>query len=159
VRIFAETAAGNGVPVVGLRNAHCSDAADELRCRAASVLPLFARSLAAGTWIVTVAATAPIDASIVVKTYPPTTTPPNQTCAAPPALPNGVTTAVDLSNQEDAIADGCFPGSPDAAYDLTLTNASDVLVIARFPQNEIGAVSFDAPPCTPADVAACGTGS
>jgi hypothetical protein len=122
-------------------------------------LPLFARGLAAGTWIITVAASSPIDARILVKTSAPTATPPNQTCASPPAITSGATLAVDLSNQEAAIADGCLPGSPDAAYDLSLATTRTSLVVGRFAQNEVGAVSIDLPTCTKADQLVCTTGS
>ena len=159
VRVFATTVHGSGTPVVGLRNAHCVDATDELHCRVGTTHPLFARNLAAGTWILTVAATTAIDASIVVKTAPATIAPPNQTCAAPPTLVSGTTIPVDLSNQEDAIKDGCYPGAPDAAYDFSIANTSDVLVVGRFPQIEVGAISIDHPTCAVADVITCAVSS
>ena len=159
VRVFASTVRGSGNPVVGLRAPHCTDPADELRCRVGSSLPLFARNLAPGTYVVTVAATAPIDASILVKVAPPTTAPADQTCTAPPpATINGLTD-VDLSNHEDAIKDGCLAGGPTAAYALTLTAPSDVLLVGRFPQNEAGAVSLDLPACGLTDRLACTIGS
>ena len=158
VRVFASTVRGSGSAVVGLRSAHCADPADELRCRVGSALPLFARNLGAGAYVVTVAATAPIDASVLVKTSPPTIAPADQTCAtAPPVTINGLTD-VDLGNHEDAIKDGCFAGGPTAAYALTLAAPSDVLLVGRFPQNEPGAVSFDLPGCGLADRLACTVG-
>ncbi|MBS2013999.1 MAG: putative metal-binding motif-containing protein [Deltaproteobacteria bacterium] len=152
VRIFGSTLTGSGVPVVTLRDATCTG---ELRCRKGVTPPAFARRLAAGTHVFTVAGTSALDASILVKTYPPTDPPPNQDCAtAPPITPNTDVT-VDLSAQEDAIKNGCFGGSLQAAYDLTLTQPSDVLVIGRFPSNESGAVSINQVGCTKADVLAC----
>jgi len=152
VRVFASTIKGEGVPVVTLRDASCTG---ELRCREGSTPPAFARSLPAGTHVVSVAATGAIDASVLVKTYPPTTPPPNQDCAtAPPIAPN-TDVLVDLSAQEDAIKNGCFGGGLAAAYDLTLTQPSDVLVVGRFPSNENGAVSLNHVGCTKADVLAC----
>jgi hypothetical protein len=159
VRVFASTLRGSGVVTVGLRAPHCSDPADELRCREGGALPLFARNLAAGTYVITVAATAPIDANILVKTAPPTIAPLDQTCALSPPLTAGTLTDVDLSNHEDAIKDGCFAGGPTAAYALTLPVASDVLLVGRFPHNEPGAVSFDLPACGIADRLACTAGS
>jgi len=152
VRIFASTLAGGGKPVVSLRTPACSS---ELRCRKGTAPPAFARNLAAGTHVFTVSATDPIDASVLVKTYPVTPAPPNQTCAtAPPITPN-TALAVDLSAQEDAIDDGCFGGGLSAAYALTLTEPSDVLVVGRFPLNDRGAVSLDREGCTTADVLRC----
>ncbi len=159
VRVYGSTLRGTGTPVLGLRAPHCVAAADELRCRDAASGPLLARGLAAGTYVLTVAATAPIDASVLVRTSPPTTAPPGQTCAAPPLLVANVLTAVDLSGQEDAIKDGCLAGGANAAFDLPLAEASDVLLVGRFPQNVTGAVSFDAPACTDATRLLCATGA
>ena len=156
VRIFASTSVGSGLPVVSLRDAVCTD---ELRCRASATVPLFARSLAAGPHVFAVSGTRQIDASILVKTYPPTAPPPNQSCATAPPIATNTTVPVDLSAQEDAIKNGCLPGGSAAAFDLTLTQASDVLVIGRFAQNEVGSVSLNAVGCTTADVLACAKGA
>lgn len=156
VRIFASATRGTGTPMVSLRDASCEG---ELRCRTGGSPPLFARSLPAGTHVFAVSATAPIDASVVVKTYPPTEPPPNQSCDAPPTLAPNAAFDVDLSGQEDAIPNGCMPGKPAAAYELVLTETSDVLVVGRFAQNELGAVSLNAPGCTTADLLACKVGT
>lgn len=158
VKIFASTLVGGGEPVVSL----LSDAActSELRCRAMPVPPLFARGLAPGVpHVFTVSGTRHIDASILVKTYPKTDPPPNQSCATAPPIAHNATIAVDLSAQEDAIKNGCLPGGPAAAYELTLTQPSDVLVIGRFPTNEQGAVSLNGPGCTTGDLLACSPGA
>jgi hypothetical protein len=108
--------------------------------------------------VITVAATSPIDASILVKLYAPTTAPPDQTCASPPAATVNQTVSVDLTNHEDAIKDGCFAGGPNAAYDLSLSVPSDVMVVGRFPQTELGGVSLDTPACDLASKVSCATG-
>ena len=156
VRIFASTLVGSGKPVVSLRDVVCTD---ELRCRVGSTVPLFARSLPAGPHVFAVSGTRQIDASILVKTYPPTAPPPNQSCATAPPIATNTTVVVDLSAQEDAIKNGCLPGGSAAAYDLTLTQPSDVLVIGRFAQNEAGSVSLNGAACTTADVLACTKGA
>jgi hypothetical protein len=158
VRVFASTLAGSGQAVVSLRDdAACTD---ELRCRAGKTPPLLARSLPAGPHVLAVSGTSQIDASVLVKTYPPTTPPPNQTCATAPLVPVlDAPFPVDLSDNEDAIKNGCLPGGPNAAYDLELAAASDVLVVGRFPLVEGGAVSLNAPACTTADQLACGVGT
>jgi hypothetical protein len=156
VRVVATTTAGDGAAVLSLRAATCTD---ELRCRVGNVPPLFARNLGAGTYVVSVSATASIDASLLVQTYAPTLPPQNQTCAtAPAAVQNGELT-VDLSSQEDAIRNGCLPGAPNAAYDLELSVPSDVLIVARFAQGDLGAVSLNKPTCTTADVLSCVQGA
>ena len=155
VRVFANTLRGAGSLVTGLRSPSCSGQTDELRCRNGSTLPLFARALAAGTYTLTVSATSPIDASVLVETYAPTAAPPDQTCTTAPPASIDKTLAFDLTDHEDAIKDGCFPGAPTAAYTVDLPVPSDVLLVARFPQTEVGAVSFDAPGCTTVDRLLC----
>lgn len=154
VRIFGSTLVGAGRPVVTIRDPSCTG---ELRCREGVTPPAFARNLPAGTHVFTVAGTGYLDASILVKTYPVSPAPATQDCAtAPPITPN-TNVLVDLSAQEDAIKNGCFGGGLPAAFDLTLTEPSDVLVIGRFPSNEGGAVSINEVGCTKADVLACST--
>ncbi len=156
VRIFGSTLRGGGAPVVSLRDATCTG---EVRCRVASSGPLFARNLEAGPHVFTVAGTEQLDASILVKTYPATVAPANQNCATAPPIAVNTTVAVDLTAQEDAINNGCLPGGSAAAYDLTLAEASDVLVIGRFAQNDVGAVSLNRVGCTSADVLECTAGA
>lgn len=158
VRIFASTVKGTGSPIVGLRTAACSAPGDELACRYGSTLPVFARALPAGSYVVTVAASAPSDVSVTVQTSAPTAAPADQTCASPPAAAVNGTTTFDLGAHEEAIKDGCFTGGPTAAYALPLGVTSDVMVVARFPGNDPGGVSIDDPACAPASVLACATG-
>ncbi|AKV03518.1 hypothetical protein AKJ09_10181 [Labilithrix luteola] len=156
VKIFASTIAGSGQPMVTMRDVNC--ATDELRCRVGPTPPVFARSLPAGTHVFAVAGTSQLDASVVVKTFAPTPTPPNQSCSTAPKIDANGSVTVDLGGQEDAIKNGCFPGGPAAAYELTLTEASDVLVIGRFGPNDQGAVSLNTAACTPSNVVACTSG-
>lgn len=157
VRVYASTLQGSGSPVIGLRSPTCKGASDELSCRTGNPVAIYRRSLSPGTYVVTVAATAPIDATLDVEVSPPSATPPDQNCAAPPPIPPNTTVAFDLSNHEDGTKAGCYPGGPDAAYDLTLTGASDVLLVARTPKTEHGAVALDDPSCTM--TVACTTGT
>ncbi len=157
VRVFAQTVSGTGAAVVSLRGSPC--ATTETRCRVGNAPPLFARSLPAGTYTVAVSATSPIDANLLVKTYPPTVAPANQTCAAPPPAVVNAPLSVDLSGQEDAIQNGCLPGAPNAAYELVLAQPSDVMVIGRFPPGDQGAVAFGGTACTAADTLVCAAGA
>jgi hypothetical protein len=157
VHVFASTLQGSGTPVIGLRNPHCTDAVDELECETAGTVPLFERSLPAGTYVVTVGATSPSDVTLDVELSPPTTAPPDQTCTAPPAITPNATLDFDLSGHENAIKDGCAASGPDAAYDLSLAAASDVLLVQRFPETETGSVSLDTPTCDLATTLGCTT--
>jgi Putative metal-binding motif len=155
IRVYSSTLLGSGQPVVGLRDPGCTAPTDELSCRTGASIPVFVHSAPAGVYTLTVAGTSAIDASVLVQLAAPTPAPPDETCvSALPVLVNA-TMAVDLSTNTDTIKDGCFPGGPNAAFDLALTNASDVLAVGRFPQIESGAVSIDAPTCAMADVLAC----
>jgi hypothetical protein len=154
VLIYASTLEGSGAVVVGLRAPPCADPTDELEC-GLGPQPLYERSLPAGTYVVTVGATSSIDATLEVQLSPPTAVPPDQTCASPPTITANQTLDYDLSSHENAIKDGCFPSGPDAAYDLSLPSASDVLLIDRFPETEGGGVSLDGPACDEATSLGC----
>jgi hypothetical protein len=155
VQIYASTTKGSGTPLVGLRAPPCTAAADELECATTGSSPLFERGLPAGTYVVTVGATAPIDTNLSVTLSPPTTAPPDQTCASPPPIGINQSLPIDLSSHENAIKDGCSPSGPDAAFDLSLPSASDVLLVLRIPDIETGAVSLDTPACTATTTLGC----
>lgn len=157
VRIFASTIAGtgSGQPVITIRDGTCTG---EHRCRVGSSPPVYARKLAAGTHVFTVAGTSHLDANVIVKTYPPTDPPDTQTCANPPPVTIDGDVSLNLFNHEDAIPNGCFPGGPAAVYKLDLAVASDVLVVGRFSLNEIGAVAINGPGCTTSDLVICREG-
>lgn len=152
VRVVSARLRGSGVPVVSLREPGAC--ANELRCRVGPTPPLLARSLPAGTHVLAVAGTAALDANVIVQTLPPTVAPASATCAAPPALAHNATVLVDLAGY-DEIANGCLAGGPTAAFELTLTEPSDVLLVGRFPTTEQGAVSLSAVGCAKSDTLAC----
>src|SRR4029077_17034470 len=97
VRVYASTLRGSGQPVVGLRATTCSGQNDELRCRSGNTLPLLAR-LSAGTYAITVAGTALIDANVLVELSPPTTAPVDQSCSTSPAATINGTMSFDLAD-------------------------------------------------------------
>jgi hypothetical protein len=154
VRVYASTLRGSGNPVVGIRAPTCTGQTDELRCRNGSALPAFARNLQ-GTYFITVAGTSLLDANILVELSAPTTPPADQSCSTSPSATINATMSFDLSGNEDAIHDGCMPGGPTASFDVELSTASDVMVVARLPQTDVGAVSFDTPGCTTSDRLVC----
>jgi hypothetical protein len=132
------TAASAGVrTIVGVRDAGCSSLANEIKCGVGNPADLFMRALPTGTYYVTAGVTAPSDVTIDATLSPATVAPANETCSAPPTLPNMTTTLVDMKNHADDIAASCLSGpgySPialDAAYTLQLDVPSDVLVVGR----------------------------
>jgi hypothetical protein len=153
VHLYASTIQGGGSPVLGLRDAGCTRMTDELSCRGDG--QLYARALPAGKYFVVVGAESSIDATLQVVVAPPSPAPADQTCATPPPIGANQRVAFDLTNHVDAIKDGCAPGRPDAAYDLSLASASDVLLVGRFPAGENGAVALDLPACDVASLQAC----
>lgn len=157
VSVYASTLKGSGRPVVSLRDAGCALPADEIACHAGSTIPLFAR-LGAGTYTLAVSATTPIDESVLVATSPPTSPPADQSCSTAPALTLGASRTFDLSGHEESIHDGCLPGNPTAAYAFDLSSASDVLLVARYPVTDTGAVSLTTPACTLASRLTCYAG-
>jgi hypothetical protein len=90
----------------------------------------------------------------------PTTPPPDETCAGAPVLMPNRTIDVPLAAHTDDVDLGCAaPGTVDAAYDLELATASDVLLVERISDGDTGAVSLAAPSCAgPADQKVCGKG-
>lgn len=152
VRIFANRASGTGSPVVSLRAPGCTT---ERTCRDGA--PAFARSLAAGTHVFAVSATAQMDASVIVRTYAPTAPPPDQSCITAPEIPTNSPELLDLSGREEAIDVGCLGGAPNVAYRFTLAQPSDVLATARFDTGDSGAIALADPLC--AKALACSVGS
>ena len=153
VKIYASTTIGTGNPIVSLRDQACADISDEITCSTSTVLPLFRRKLAAGTYTIAVSADGPIDESVVVQALPPTDPPADQFCASAPAAALNATFPVDLSNHEGTIDDGCShaisAGSPTATRLISLTQTSDVLIVGRFPQAEYGEMGLgDEESCT-----------
>lgn len=159
LHVFTQVQRGSGQPVLGLRAPSCSGMNDELRCRVGTSSPLWARSLSPGTYVLTVAATSPIDVSVLAQLTAPTVAPAGQVCSTAPAATFDKTVAFDLGNFEDAIKDGCLPGGPTASYKVDLAQASDVMLVARFPQTELGAASLDGMNCTVNDKLVCAAAS
>ena len=159
IHIFASTTIGLVDPVLSLRTPSCTTTTDEIRCRKNASLPLFARNLPAGNYVLSVAASDPIDATVVIQAAAPTAEPPDQSCSTAPSIPINKTTSLSLSDRADVIKDDCFPGNPNGAYAFTVSQASDVLLVARYSQNEIGAVSLVDSTCSVATRLGCSLSS
>lgn len=159
VRVYAASQDGTGNPVISLRDAGCAEAANELACRSGATPVVFERALPAGVYYVSVSATAPSVISVTVALSPATQAPPDETCVGSPSLTSGDTVSVSLDDHTDDIHSTCMNNAQDAAYDLSLGAASDVLLVGRISQGDVGAVSLMDQSCGADDLIACASSS
>ncbi len=145
VRLFATAKDDYGVPVLSLRGGTCGE---EIDCHTSANAMLFERALPAGQYFVDVGSTGPSDTDVLLETAPPTSPPADENCVGSPTLPPDTTMVVDLADHVDDIQLGCSVGTPDAAYALTLTSASDVLVIQTVADSDQGWVSLADAACS-----------
>jgi len=157
VRVRATSEDGFGEPILSLRSEACALPEDELACVSGRPAVLYERALDAGTYFVGVSATAPTDLKLVLEVFPPSEAPADEVCEGAPPVPHNVTIPVDLADHTDDVRTGCSTGFADAAYTLELTETSDVLLVQRFAQGDVGAVQLAKPECaSPDDRLACG---
>ncbi len=160
VEVFATSLDGNGLPSISLRTPACADSGDEITCQTSNAVGLFARALPPATYFVAVSATAPTNVGVVVELSPPTVAPPDETCdGSPPIVPN-TSIVVTLDGHADNASLGCRVGARDAAYELVLTERTDVLLVQSLSDGDTGAISLATLPCASEDdVLTCGTSS
>ena len=160
VDVYATSTDGDGVPSLSLRSAACALPEDEITCHAAASAHVVAKSLPAGTYYLATAASAPTSMLVTIELSPPTPPPEDDDCEGAPVLAPNETISVSMEDHQDNVQLGCLPGAVDAVYSLTLTEASDVLLVERISQADVGAVSLVEPACeVPADQLACGAGA
>jgi hypothetical protein len=147
VRVSAVALQEFGEPVLSLRRASCTEAKDELTCRAASPTELFARALAAGRYYLALGGTGPVDVELVLRTEPPSEPPSDEGCGAPPVAVPGETRQVSLVDHVDAVRIGCLVGAPDASAAIELEERSDVVVIQTGSDGDRGAPLIARAPC------------
>jgi hypothetical protein len=160
VDVFGASADGDGSPAIGLRGPGCALLTDELTCQVGQAPHVFRHSLPAGTYYVAVSATAPTNVLVTVELSPPTPLPPDESCVGSPVLPHNKTIDVKLSGHQDDVSLGCFTSAVDAAYELDLSETSDVLLVERIAQGDLGAIELSDAACAGApSLLACGSGS
>ncbi|MBI2389982.1 MAG: putative metal-binding motif-containing protein [Deltaproteobacteria bacterium] len=163
LRVRATPGSAGVRTIVGVRDAGCVGSSNELKCGTANPADLFVRALPAGTYYVSVAATAPTDVTIDAALSPATVAPANEVCTGAPALPLQATTIVDLAAHADDIAASCiaspgyYPIALDAAYSLKLEAASDVLLVARPTGSDYVGLGMTSAACVSAELG-CGRG-
>jgi hypothetical protein len=158
VEVYGTSIDGEGLPTLSLRDTGCATPQDELACQTATQAHVVRHNLQPGTYFVAVSSTAPTDIAVTLEVLPPTMLASDETCTGSPILAANKTIDVDLSTHQDDINIGCLPGAVDAAYELDLANASDVLVVQRIAQQDFGAIEIASPACDVASKIVCGSG-
>jgi hypothetical protein len=160
VDVYATSLDGDGHPSLSLRGAGCSLLSDELACQTAAGAHVFRRALPSGAYFVAVSASAPTTSLVTVEAKPPSPSHADETCSGAPLIPPNKTISVSLGGHQDDINLGCFPGAVDAAFELDLPVASDVLLVSRIALGDTGGLELSLPACGAAkDLLACGTGA
>ncbi|MEM1028922.1 MAG: putative metal-binding motif-containing protein [Myxococcota bacterium] len=147
VELFGSSVDGDGRPVVSLRNQDCALPSDEIACNAGGPARVFRRDLAPGTYFVAVGATAPTDVVLNLQLSPPTVAPADENCTTAPPLAINMAVDVVLSPRQDDVPSDCVVGAADVAYDLTLAQASDVLLLGDVSANDTASVVLSQPAC------------
>jgi hypothetical protein len=160
VHAYATSIDGYGVPVVSIRDAGCSNPRDEIACNERAQAKGFARALAKGIYYVAVSASAPTDVKLEVDVSAPTVAPPDETCTGAPRLTPNRTLDVSLLDHTDDVDAKCgASGAIDAAYELDLDVASDVLLVERIADADTGTVSLLGETCDAASSLLCASSS
>ncbi len=160
VHAYAVSKDGIGQPAVAIWQSPCGPVAGELACSTSKFAHAFARAVGPTTLYVAVGATAPTDVDLLVSLAEPSVAPPDDSCATAPSLPPFQKTPVTLGSHVDAAKLDCLAGAVDAAYELNLTQKSDVLLVSRISDEDSAAVALALPPCAAAtDALECTTGS
>jgi hypothetical protein len=136
-----------GTPVLSLRSEQCTAEADELTCRQTSPAELYARALAPGAYTVAVSGSGPTDLDLVLELDPPSPKPAGEGCTGAPALGAG-TTDIDFEGRVDAIQMGCLVGAPDASFTVDLDQPSDLLLVGRLSDEDLGSLLIANAPCS-----------
>ncbi len=153
VTLIAEAEDELGLPVLSLLDASCLK---EITCRQSQPGRLFARGLPAGDYRVALSATGPADVAVRLELAPVSESPAGEGCAEPPTLVEGSEQVMDLSEHEDAVHPNCLIGAPDATFGFELNQPSDIALIGRLADGDLGSVSVATLNC--AASLACSTG-
>ncbi len=148
VEVAAVALDGYGLPWLSLRGEGCGDPSDELACRRGSPSSLYARSLEPGRYYVAVGSSGPSDIDVRLTLREPSPGTDAEGCEDPPALSAGETRELDLQTSIDAVNPECLAGAPDGTFGLTLEEPSDVLLVARLSDGDIGGLSLTGADCS-----------
>jgi len=155
LEVLAASTDGYGRPVLSLFSESCQSAQQEVTCRSADPVTLFARGLAPGTHYLGVAATGPSDIEVRAEVTPATDAPDDDDCVDPPLLEPGTATSLSFVDHADDVALDCQPGAVDAVYTLDLERASDVRLLQRLADDDQGAIALLPSTCDPEEALLC----
>ena len=155
VDLYGVSADGAGNPSLSLRGSGCALPADEITCQTAGEAHIHRNALPAGTYYVSVSATVPTEVDLTLEVSAPTAPAADETCDGAPVLTANKTIAVPLAGHQDDVSLGCLPGGIDAAYELDLAVASDVLLVERVASGDQGAVGLGTAACDSASALVC----
>ena len=155
VEVAAVSLDDYGTPWLSLRGSGCAAAGDELGCRRGSPSSLYARALDPGRYYVAVGSSGPSDIDVRLTLRDPSPGTDAEGCDEPPALKAGETRELDLQTSIDAVDPQCLAGAPDGTFGLTLDEPSDVLLVARLSDGDVGALSLTGDDCSEDSRLAC----
>jgi hypothetical protein len=157
VRLSAQSLDELGLPRLSLRQGGCNEQepGQELSCNEAEVALLRHHSLPAGTYTLALSASGPTEAQLVLQIGPPTAAPATDRCEGAPALAPNRSEDVSFVDHLNDIAAECSVGFSDAAWELELAEASDVLLLARFSSGDVGFVGLLNAACGEDDAREC----
>jgi hypothetical protein len=159
VDVYATSIDGTGIPMISLRDAACSDLTDEITCSFATKAHVLRHQLPAGDYLVSVAASAPTYVDLDVEVSPPSAPPADDQCAGAPVIAPNATIDVDVAGHQDDVNTGCLAGAADAAYELDLARASDVLLVERISSGDTASIELTDATCSATSGLACGLGA
>ncbi len=145
VRVYATSVDGKGDPNIALLPESCAE--PEIGCARTSPALVFKRNVAPGIYHVAVSASSPTLIDFVVETAPPSTPAADETCDTAPPVQAGQTLSIDLFDHTDDIATTCDPAAVDAAYQVNVSEQSDVLVLQRISSGDTGTAALFDPAC------------
>ncbi len=157
--LYALSLDGDGLPAISLRDSDCTLLEDEIACHLASSAHVFRHSLPAGDYFVALSASAPTTISLVANASAPTPPPPDEDCSSGALLLANQTLDVSFEDHQDDHDVGCFQPALDAAYELSLPVATDLLLVQRISGADTGSVALSGPLCDGTDLFACGFGA
>lgn len=157
IDVHATSLDGFGEPSVSIRSEACALPEDELACRTADNAHVHRNAVPEGVFFVALSASAPTRTRLVVDRSEPSDPLPDEDCSGAPGLTLGESVEIDLGTHQDDHAP-CVVGGVDAAYDLTLEETTDLLLVQHVAPGDAGSISLGDATCLASGTLACSPG-